>query len=72
MTYPQAIVIAAALVAGAFLLSDRTDAASSSGAAVSSGPPDAWVVSADGAVRYCRGSGFADAPLAVCSHWVGP
>ena len=27
MTYPQAIVIAAALVAGGLLLSDRTDAA---------------------------------------------
>ena len=72
MTYPQAIVIAAALVAGALLLSDRTDAASSSGATVSSGPPHAWVVRPDGAVRYCRGDGPIAVLGAACSHWVKP
>ncbi len=75
MTYPHAIVIAAALVAGAFLLSDRTDAAFHTGASVavsSSGSlkSTAWVVRSDGSTRFCAAS--MEGMGAACSSWIAP
>ena len=88
MTYPHAIVIAAALVAGAILLSERTDAARMAGpvSVSSAGGYTAWVARADGSVRMCglamlenkKDPSLAEAvldrpaPAYRCLEWIQP
>jgi hypothetical protein len=75
MTYPHAILIAAALVVGGILLSDRTDAAFHTGASVAVSSSEklkstAWVARSDGSTRFCAGS--LDGVKAACSSWIAP
>lgn len=55
MTYPTAIVIAAALIAGAILMSDPGRAASDNGSvALAAEGNSAWMARANGGIRFCR------------------
>ena len=71
MTYPHAIVIAAALLAGAILLSEGTAATSSGYVAISTASTgiNTWVARADGAVRRCNPN--FEGPD-ICQPWILP
>ena len=80
MTYPQAVIIGAAIITGALLFSDLSNAnqARQGGIAISStAGGNAWVARGDGKVRLCYARG-TDSPVAlaefkpdpvICSDW---
>ena len=72
MTYPQAIVIAAALVAGAILLSEGTAATGGGSVAISTSSHGAvtWAARADGAVRSCKS--IYNPREYTCEPWILP
>jgi hypothetical protein len=72
MTYPMAIVLAAALVAGAIIMSSHGNAAGESGAVAlaATDSQTVWVARDDGSVRVCRLDSRGTAQLGVlCSTW---
>lgn len=72
MTYPMAIVLAAALLAGAIVMSSRGDAAGESGAVAltATDGQTVWVAREGGSVRVCRLDSRGTAQLGVlCSEW---
>lgn len=80
MTYPQAVIIGAAIITGALLFSDlsNADEARQDSVAISStAGGNAWVARGDGKVRVCYARG-TDSPMAladfkpdpvICSDW---
>jgi photosystem II stability/assembly factor-like uncharacterized protein len=72
MSYPTAIVLAAALIAGAVVASSRSNAESSAGsvALTSSDGQTVWVAREGGEVRVCRLDSRGTAQLGIlCSEW---
>lgn len=72
MTYPTAIVLAAALIAGAIVASDRSNAEMGAGsvAVTSSDGQTVWVAREGGEVRVCRLDSRGTAQLGIlCSQW---
>ncbi len=80
MTYPQAVIIGAAIITGALLFSDLSNAdevRQGSIAISSTAGGNAWVARGDGKVRVCYGRGtdstvalkdFKPDPV-ICSDW---
>jgi hypothetical protein len=71
MTYPTAIVIAAALFAGAILASSQGSADTDDGVALAvADGSTVWVGRDGGAIRVCRLDNRGSASLSiVCSDW---
>jgi hypothetical protein len=80
MTYPQAVIIGVAIITGALLISDLSNANETRQGSVAISSPTrsvAWVVRGDGKVRVCYGRGsdmtvalkdFQPYP-AICTDW---
>ena len=80
MTYPQAVVIIAAIITGALLFSDLSNATEARQGSVAISSPTsnvAWVVRGDGKVRVCHSrdsdmtvalKDFKPYPV-ICTDW---
>ncbi len=80
MTYPQAVIIGAAIITGALIFSDLSNAKEARQGSIAISSPQtsvAWVARGDGKVRLCHGRGtdmtmalrdFKPGPV-ICSDW---